>query len=203
MARTSAQLHHSVLLDVRKFTYRELIEMERVGIIGEDQHVELLEGQLVVMTVNPPHSAAVSHLHRRLDRVFGERVQVISQSPLRLSDDLEDENLPQPDVMLVADPEKVYADHPRPEDVYLLVEVSDSTLAKDRNIKLPLYAANGIPELWIVNLVDQQIEVYTDPQGEAYLTRTVQPLTGDVAPQRFPDESHQWLPDGILELLGH
>ena len=57
-------------------------------------------------------------------------------------------------------------------DVYLLVEVSDSTLIKDRTIKLPLYAAHGIPELWIVNLVDQQIEVYTEPHGEEYLTRT-------------------------------
>ncbi len=172
---------------------RELLE--------EDQHVELLEGQLVVMTVNPPHAAAVSHLSRRLNRVFAERAQVISQSPLRLSDNLEDENLPKPDVMLVAGPEKVYVDHPRPADVYLLIEVSDSTLAKDRNVKLPLYAANGIPELWIVNLVDQQIEVYSDPQGEAYLTQTIQPLTGHVSPRRFADEIHQWLPDGILDLL--
>ncbi len=201
MARTLAQIDCLALLDVRKFTYRELIEMERVGIIEEDQHVELLEGQLVVTTVNPPHAAAVSHLSRHLNRIFAERGQVISQSPLRLSDDLEDENLPQPDVMLVAGPEKVYADHPHPADVYLLIEVSDSTLAKDRSIKLPLYATNGIPELWIVNLIDQQIETYTDPQGEAYLTQTIQPLTGHVSPQRFPDESHQWLPDGILELL--
>ena len=120
---------------------------------------------------------------------------------LRLSDDLEDENLPQPDVMLVAGPEKVYVDHPRPADVYLLVEVSDSTLTKDRTIKLPLYAAHGIPELWIVNLVDQQIEVYTEPHGEEYLTRTTKPLTGRFAPQHFPDDVHQWLPEAILELL--
>jgi Uma2 family endonuclease len=114
---------------------------------------------------------------------------------------LEDENLPQPDVMLVAGPEKVYVDHPRPADVYLLVEVSDSTLTKDRTIKLPLYAAHCIPELWIVNLVDQQIEVYTEPHGEEYLTRTTKPLTGYFAPQYFPDDSHQWLPEAILELL--
>jgi Uma2 family endonuclease len=87
--------------------------------------------------------------------------------------------------------------------VYLLIEVSDRTLAKDRRIKLPLYAANGIPELWIVNLVEPQIEVYTDPLGETYLRRTLQPLTGHIAPQRFPHESHQWLPDGILDLLDH
>jgi len=175
--------------------------MERVGIVQEDQHVELLGGQIIVMTIHPPHAATVSHLNRSFQRVFEDRVQVITQSPLRLSDDLEDDNLPQPDVMLVAGSEKVYVDHPRPADVYLLVEVSDSTLTKDRTIKLPLYAAHRIPELWIVNLVDQQIEVYTEPHGEEYLTRTTKPLTGHFAPQHFPDDSHQWLPEAILELL--
>jgi hypothetical protein len=122
--------------------------MERAGIIQEDQHIELLGGQLVVMTISPSHAAAVSHVSRRFQRVFADRAQVITQSPLRLSDDLEDEDLPQPDVMLVAGPEKVYADHPRPADVYLLVEVSDSTLSKDRLVKLPLYAAHGIVSAW-------------------------------------------------------
>jgi Uma2 family endonuclease len=175
--------------------------MERAGIIQEDQHVELLGGQVCVMTVNPPHAAAVSHLNRRLSRVFAERVQVITQSPLRLSDDLNDENLPQPDVMLVAGPDKVYADHPRPTDVFLLIEVSDSTLSKDRTVKLPLYAAAGIPELWIVNLMDKQIEIYTEPHGNEYRTRTTKPLTGRFAPHHFPDDAYQWLPEAILDLL--
>lgn len=201
MIHTISQPYLFSLLDVRKITYRELLEMERTGIIQEDQHVELLGGRLVVMTVNPPHAATVSHLNRRFHRVFADRVQVVTQSPLRLSDDLEDDNLPQPDMMLVAGPEKVYADHPRPGDVYLLVEVSDSTLTKDRAIKLPLYAAHGIPELWIVNLVDNQIEVYTEPQSEDYLTRKTRPLTECFAPQRFPDDIHQWLPEAILDLL--
>ena len=188
-------------LEVRKFTYRDLLAMERAGILQEDQHVELLGGQVIVMPVNPPHAAAVSQLNRRFHQVFAERLQVITQSPLRLSDDLEDINLPQPDVMLVAGPEKVYADHPRPADVVLLVDVSDSTLSKDRLVKLPLYAAHGIPELWIVNLVDKQIEVYTEPHGNEYLTRVTRPLTGRFSLQRFPAETHQWLPDAILDLL--
>jgi Uma2 family endonuclease len=202
MTASQSQLHPaSPPLEVRKFTYRELLDMERAGIIQEDQHVELLGGQLIVTTVNPPHATAVSHLNRRFQRVFAERAQVITQSPLRLSDNMEDENLPQPDIMLVAGPEKVYTDHPRPADVYLLVEVSDSTLTKDRTMKLPLYAAHGIPELWIVNLVDTQIEVYTHPRGADYLTRTTQPLTGHFAPQRFPDDVQQWLPEAILGLF--
>jgi hypothetical protein len=119
MTRTISQPYPATLLEVRKFTYRELLEMERIGILQEDQHVELLGGQIVVMTIHPPHAATVSHLNRRFQRVFADRVQVITQNPLRLSDDLEDDNLPQPDVMLVAGPEKVYVDHPRPADVYL------------------------------------------------------------------------------------
>lgn len=117
MTRTRCQADPAPLLDVRKFTYRELVEMERAGIIQEDQRIELLGGQLIVMTIHPPHAAAVSHFNRRFQRVFADRAQVITPSPLRLSDDLEDDNLPQPDVMLVAGPEKVYTDHPRPADV--------------------------------------------------------------------------------------
>ena len=175
--------------------------MERAGILDGDQPVELLEGQIVVMTIRPPHAAAVSHLDRRFQRIFGERVQVLTQSPLRLSDDMNDVNLPQPDLMLVADPEKVYSDHPRPADVRLLVEVSDTTLAKDRLVKLPLYAAHAIPEFWIVNLVDVQIEIYTDPQGEDFLTRATEPLTGRFAPRCFPSVRQQWLPAALIDLL--
>ena len=201
LAQKELQRELATKLGVRRFTYGEVCAMERAGIIDGDQHVELLEGQLVVMTIHPPHAAAVSHLARRFQRVLGDLAQVVSQGPLRLSDDLNDVNLPQPDLMLVADPEKVYPDHPRPEDVYLLVEVSDTTLAKDRVVKLPLYAAHGIPEVWIVNLVDRQIEIYTDPQGEEFLTRTTEPLTGRVAPRRFPSVRQQWLPEAILDLL--
>ena len=188
-------------LGLRRFTYREVLEMERAGIIDGDQHVELLDGQLVVMTIDPPHSMAVSHLDRRFQRAFGDHAQVLVQAPLRLSDDMNDTNLPQPDLMLVADPEKVYTDHPRPGDVYLLVEVSDTTLAKDRLVKLPLYAAHAIPEVWIVNLVDRQIEIHTRPHGEEFLTRITRPLTGRFASQRFPTMRQQWLPAALLDLL--
>ena len=188
-------------LGVRRLTYRELRTMERAGIIDGDQHVELLDGQLFTITINPPHAATVSHLARRFQRVLGDRVQVVSQGPLRLSDDLDDVNLPQPDLMLVADPEKVYPDHPRPADVFILVEVSDTTLEKDRDVKLPLYAAHAVPEVWIVNLVERQVEIYTDPRGDEFLTRTTAALTEPVALRRFPDARHQWLPDAILDLL--
>lgn len=176
--------------------------MERAGILDEDQRVELLGGQLFVMTIHPPHAAAVSQLDRRFQRALGDRVQVVVRSPLRLSDDLDDLNLPQPDLMLVAGADRVYADHPRPADVHLLIEVSDTTLDRDRLVKLPLYAAHAIPEAWIVNLAERRIEVHAEPRGGEFLTRATEPLTSRFAPRRFPSVRRQWLPEALLDLLG-
>ena len=108
--------------ELRKFTYRDLLEMERAGIIGEDEHIELLGGQIYKMTIKPPHAMAVSILVQRFSVAFDGKAQVIPQNPLRLSDDLDDTELPQPDVMLVKN--QLYLDHPKPADVLLLVEVS-------------------------------------------------------------------------------
>jgi Uma2 family endonuclease len=131
---------------------------------------------------------------------FDGRAQIIPQNSLRFSDDLHDTELPQPDVMLVTD--RLYLDHPRPDDVLLLVEVSDSTLIKDTTLKLPLYAQRGIPEVWIVNLLQRRLEIYTAPQGSDYQRRMFHDLTARVAPHAFPEALQQWLPQDIHTLLG-
>ena len=185
--------------ELRKFTYGELLEMERAGIIGEDEHIELLGGQIYKMTIKPPHAMTVSLLVQRFSVAFDGRARVIPQNPLRLSDDLHDTELPQPDTMLVTN--QVYLDHPRPDNVLLLVEVSDSTLTKDQTLKLPLYAQVGIPEVWIMNLIQRRIEVYTEPQGSDYQRRVFHDLTANLAPIAFPDALQQWLPEEIHILL--
>ena len=130
MASTTTLLPQAPLTsELRKFTYRDLLAMEQAGIIGADEHIELLGGQLYKGTINPPHAMAVAFLVQRLSVAFDSRAQVIPQNPLRLSDDLDDTELLQPDVMLVTN--RLYLDHPRPSGVLLLVEVSDSTLTKD------------------------------------------------------------------------
>ncbi len=96
---------------------------------------------------------------------------------------------------------RLYQDHPLPGDVLLLVEVSDTTLTKDRLVKLPLYAEAGIPEVWIVNLGARQIEVYLEPKEREYLTRQTYALSASFAPRAFPDKVHPWLPEALLELL--
>ena len=185
--------------ELRSFTYRDLLEMEQIGIIGEDERVELLGGQIYRMTIKPPHAWAVAALTQKFSVAFDGRATVATQQPLRLSDDLDDTELPQPDVMLLR--EGSYLDHPRPHHVLLLVEVSDSTLRKDTTIKLPLYAQVGIPELWIVNLVQRRIEVYTDPEGSDYRYRAFHELTATLAPSAFADTARQWLPDTLHTLL--
>ena len=187
--------------ELRAFTYRDLLEMERLGIIGEDERVELLGGRIYRMTIKPPHAWAVSALTRNFVVAFDDRATVATQQPLRLSDDMNDTELPQPDVMLLQDGS--YLDHPRPHHVLLLVEVSDSTLRKDTAIKLPLYAQVGIPELWIVNLVHRRIEVHTDPAGSDYRYRAFHELTATLAPQAYSDTARQWLPDSLHTLLDH
>jgi Uma2 family endonuclease len=184
---------------LRAFTYRDLLEMERIGIIGEDERIELLDGRIYRMTIKPPHAWAVSALTQRFSVAFDGRATIATQHPLRLSDDLDDTELPQPDVMLLR--EGNYLDHPRPQHVLLLVEVSDSTLRKDTAIKLPLYARVGIPELWIVNLVQRRIEVYTDPAGSDYRYRAFHELTATLALRAFSDTARQWLPDTLPTLL--
>ena len=96
---------------------------------------------------------------------------------------------------------KLYFDHPRPENIYLAIEVSDSTLRKDKMLKLPLYARVEVPEVWIVNLIQRRIEVYTEPKDGEYARRVNVDLTATLAPSTFPDTAQQWLPEEVLELL--
>ena len=170
---------------LRKFTYRDLLEMEKRGIIGEDERIELLGGLIYKVTIKPPHAFCTSWLAQNLTLAFIGRAQVSSQNPLRLSNDMDDTELPQPDVMLMEN--KLYFDHPRPENIYLAVEVSDSTLRKDTTLKLPLYARAEVPEVWIVNLIQRRIEVYTEPKDGEYARRVNEDLTATLAPTAFPD----------------
>ena len=111
-------------------------------------------------------------------------VQVRTQSPLVMPDNSE----PEPDAMLLAWREDRYAFRaPRPEDVLLLVEVSDSTLRYDRDVKMSLYAAAGVPEAWLVNLRDGWIESNTQPSADGYQVTRRYELGDTIAPQAFPD----------------
>jgi len=142
------------------------------GILAEDDRLELIEGEIIEMApINLPHAACVTRLHILLYELTREDHTGIVwiQNPLWIPI----RSRPEPDIVLLKWRDDLYAGkRPEPEDVLLLIEVSDTTLRVDRQIKVPLYARAGIPEVWIVNLNDSLIEVYAEPsKGKYTVTR--------------------------------
>ena len=150
----------------RRFTVGEYYRMAEAGILRPDERVELIEGEIVTMAaIGSRHASTVMRLNRLLASELGDRTLVLVQAPVRLSDLSE----PEPDVALLRPRSDDYASaHPGPDDVLLIVEVAESTVAFDRGMKLRLYAAAGIPEYWIVDLADDRIEVYQQPGATGY-----------------------------------
>jgi Uma2 family endonuclease len=172
---------------IHLFTVDEYERIGEGGLFAPDQRLELLAGQVIEMTpIGSRHAHAVSWLTRRLVLAVGDQAVVHAQSPLRLSDLSE----PEPDLMLLDPPEDAYRSrHPRPDDVLLVIEVSDTTAGWDRRVKRPLYAAAGIVELWIVDLEARVVETATGPSANGY-ARVEQVLPGDrVSPVAFGDLS--------------
>jgi len=145
-----------------RLTVAQYHAMAREGILTDDDPVELLEGWLVTkMPKNPPHSVVTQLTREALARILPSGWYVDAQEPITTAD-----SEPEPDVVVVRGDRRQYLNrHPGPQDVVLVVEVADSTLQRDRSLKKRLYAAAGISVYWIVNLLDGQIEVYTDPSG--------------------------------------
>lgn len=175
----------SVQLLRRSFTVDEYHRMAQAGIFSEDDRVELLQGEIVTMApIGSRHQACVDRLAGILSRLVAGRAIVRVQGPVRLDDHSE----PQPDVALLKDRADYYAQaHPRPEDVLLVIEVAETSAEADREVKVPLYARAAIPEVWLVDLSGESIEVFqkASPQGYQEVRRV---RRGDrLVPQAFPD----------------
>jgi Uma2 family endonuclease len=148
----------------RKFTVQEYHRLIRDGFLTEDDDLELLEGYLVKkMTRNPPHDACLQRVYKRLPKYLPPGWDIRIQSAVTLVD-----SEPEPDVAVVRGDEDTYLTrHPITADVGTVIEISDSTLDSDRSDKLRIFARSRVPVYWIINLVDRQIEVYTQPNGSA------------------------------------
>jgi Uma2 family endonuclease len=144
----------------------EYERMGHAGIFGDDARLELLEGEIYEMSpIGSPHAACVKYLNTLFNRLFSGKMLVGVQDPIRLDDFSE----PQPDIALLRWRDDFYKNsHPTPADVLLVIEVADTTVESDRSYKLPLYAKAGIPEVWIVNLPDETIELYAEPASGVY-----------------------------------
>ena len=150
----------------RLFTVHEYHRMVEAGILFEGDRVELIRGEVIAMSpIGPRHSAAVLRGNGALVRIVGDRAIVGVQGSVRL--DEYDE--PQPDLYLLRPKDDFYASgHAGPSDIFLIIEVADSSLAYDQTVKKDLYAQTGVPEYWISNVRDDCIIAYSDIQENTY-----------------------------------
>lgn len=168
----------------KRFTTAEFEQIAAAGIFGEDERFELLEGEIVAMSpLGPQHSATVTRLTELFYGLGNPSITIRVQDPIRLGD----YSVPQPDVAIVNRRGDRYAGgHPEPEDVLLLIEVSESSLAYDRDVKLPLYARAGIAEVWLVALLPQVVEVYRAPNDNGYGEKRTLRRGDTLAPLHLP-----------------
>jgi Uma2 family endonuclease len=154
-----------------RYSVAEYYRMVEIGIFARDARVELIEGELIDMERRRPrHASATMRLSRLRLEALAEEAIVSVHGQLRLDDHSE----PEPDLMLLKPREDFYAAaHPTVADVLLLIEVADTSARYDREIKLPLYARHGVPEVWIVDLDARLLCFFRSPVGESYAdTRT-------------------------------
>ena len=174
-----------VELPRRRFTWEEYHRMGETGVLKPRERVELIEGEIIVMTpIGPRHAACVAELNRRLVPALGNRALLWPQNPIRFPRDTE----PEPDIALLRPRADRYAaDSARATDVLLLIEVADTSYRYDSRVKLPLYARAGVTETWIVDLTREVVEVYREPTATGYAVSMRVERGGHVAPVALPD----------------
>jgi hypothetical protein len=167
-----------------RLTVRDYHRLGEAGVLGEDDRVELLEGQLVDMSpIGPRHALAVDALTELLVHAAAGRAAVRVQNPIVLDDSSE----PQPDFTLLRKPWHGYPEaHPRPPDVYLVIEVADSSLEFDLGAKLELYARAGIREFWVVDLTSNRVLVHRSPGDGRYGSITSVDMSGALQVEALP-----------------
>ena len=168
-----------------KFDVHQYHALSEAGILVAEDRVELIDGEIVAMSaIGPEHMATVDSSSEFWVIAIGDRAIVRIQGSVRLNE----WNEPHPDITLLKRRDDFYRYRSAgPSDVLLIVEVSDSSLAYDRGVKLNLYAEFEIPEVWIANIPSRTIEAYTEPSNGEYTTRRTFHPGETVSPAAFPD----------------
>ncbi|MEK0180512.1 MAG: Uma2 family endonuclease [Oscillatoriales cyanobacterium] len=175
------------LLDIRLLTVQEYHRMAEIGILDEDERVELLGGQIVKMAAKgTAHGAGVKRTVELLQNLLGRLVLISVQDPVRLNDNSE----PEPDIaLLIPDPLYYEDHHPTPSEVYLIIEVADTTLRTDLGIKATIYAQSGIADYWVLDVNNRQLHVFREPTQDGYQSIAVLGDDASISPLQFPDIS--------------
>lgn len=175
----------AVLPVKRLFTTAEYYTMLQAGILTEDDRVELIEGEILQMTpIGSRHAGCVKDLVGIFTQGLGSRIVLGVQDPIHLNDF----SAPQPDLSVLHPREDKYRrSHPGPSDVFLLIEVADTTTGHDRSLKVPLYSRCGIAECWLLDLPAGVLDVHRDPTPDGYRTRHRLRPGDQVSPLAFPD----------------
>ncbi|MBI2864383.1 MAG: Uma2 family endonuclease [Chloroflexi bacterium] len=178
-----------------QFTVDDYHRMAQAGILGEDDRVELIEGEVVKMTpIGRRHASCVIRTNETFVKAFNDVAAISVQNPVVLDQYTE----PQPDFALLRRQPDFYASRlPTPADVYLLVEISDKTVEADRRVKVPLYAKSHVTEVWLVDVEQETITVYRDPSPDGYRTARVARRGEHIAPLAFSDR-----PIAVSDVLG-
>lgn len=168
----------------RRFTVSEYLALAEAGILAKKERVELLDGEIIHMApIGNRHRNSVNWVGHLISEVLGRRAMVQVQGSIQLNDF----TAPEPDIAVIRWRSINEIGPVLPSDVYLLVEVADSSLEYDLGEKMARYAAAGIPEVWVANLRAGELVVNTEPAGAAYATVRAIPLDGTISPQAFPD----------------
>ena len=168
----------------RLFDVDEYHRMAQAGILSEDDRVELIDGEIVAMTpIGPRHNASVNRANRALVTVVGDQAIVQVQGSVRLGRFRE----PQPDLVLLRPQPDFYASRlPGPSDILLIIEIAESSLDYDREVKARIYAQSGVQEYWLVDLDDRSVSCHTEQRGGEYQKLRQYRSGQSIAPEALP-----------------
>jgi Uma2 family endonuclease len=176
--------------NVHQFTTQQFHLMHEAGVFSEGDRLELINGEIKKMSpIGRKHATCVTRLNTLFVTRLLHKAIVWSQNPIRLDDNSE----PQPDIAILKPRDDFYEEGlPTPSDILLIIEVADSTIAYDREVKAPLYAAAGIPEMWLFDVNKKAIEGYSQPSASGYKRRQRYEQNDTLSMISFPDVSFNW-----------
>lgn len=174
-----------MIVDIRRLTVAEYHQMGELGILDPNEPVELIEGQIIKKQIKvKAHSAAVSRVDNLMRNRLVNRVLVRLQDPVHLNDYSE----PEPDIALVKPDSLFYEDHhPQPSEIYLIIEVADTTLKRDRDFKATVYAQAGIADYWILDIANRQLHIFREPKDNQYQSEKILTDDATISILAFPD----------------